>query len=96
MKKFLLIGIAGLLVTACATVSDDAAMATTAERPADEVIEAANGESVRCRNIRQTGSRLRTRVCRTQDEWDQMAADAQEIRRAGDQDGVPQSVDTGF
>ncbi|MEE2525759.1 hypothetical protein V0U79_05220 [Hyphobacterium sp. HN65] len=96
MKKLFLMGVAGLLVTACATTSEDTQLATSAERPADEVIEAADGESVRCRNIRQTGSRLRTRVCRTQDEWDQMAADAQEIRRSGGQDGVPVSSDPVF
>lgn len=96
MKKLFLIGVAGFLATACATTSEDAEMATSADRPADEVIEAENGETVRCRQIRQTGSRLRNRVCRTQEQWDQMAADAREIRRAGGQDAVPERNDPGF
>lgn len=49
-----------------------------------------NGDRVICRHIHEVGSRLSSRVCRTQAEWEEEARDAQQ---AMDEFDAPRSVD---
>lgn len=46
-----------------------------------------DGATVRCENVRETGSRMSTRICLTQAEWDQMEENAQQLRRDRDAQG---------
>lgn len=49
------------------------------------------GDRVRCRTIRPTGSRMSERICLTQREWDDIEENAQRVAtdRANSQVGLP-------
>ncbi len=50
----------------CATTQDETMLAE------------GNGDRVICRHVHEVGSRLSSRVCRTQAEWEEEARDAQQ------------------
>ncbi|WP_421790092.1 hypothetical protein [Hyphobacterium sp.] len=90
MDRFLLIAVAGLFLTACATTSEESASAVpqqtaSAAMPTSEMqdgaTEAVDPDAEVCRRVRQTGTRFHTRICMTQAEWDNQHADAQEATR---------------
>ncbi len=54
-----------------------------------------SSDVVRCRSIKQTGSRVRTRVCHTEREWARIRIESQEsIRRSEAGGNQVQSSDT--
>lgn len=74
MKPIMLAAASALMLgagamTGCATTQDETRLA---EAGAD------NSERVICRRIHEVGSRLSSRVCRTQAQWDDEAAGAQQ------------------
>lgn len=81
-------GLAALSLGACA--------ATTEGTDRQELVDAgqltgdrSDGGRVRCESIRETGSRMSTRVCLTEREWEDMEENAQQLRRDRDeQSGV--------
>ncbi len=75
-RTSLLLAVLPLSLAACATMTDEEQAAARDQR-AQETRTAEEG-GLRCRTIRQTGSRLGSRVCRTDEEWEQMERDAQE------------------
>lgn len=75
-RTSLLLAVLPLSLAACATMTDEE-QAAAREQRAQETQTAEEG-GLRCRTIRQTGSRLGSRVCRTDEEWEQMERDAQE------------------
>lgn len=46
-----------------------------------------------CRSLRPTGSRLATRVCRTQAQWDDIRKETQEFVQEGQQQGGSRNFD---
>lgn len=44
-----------------------------------------DGATVRCQMVRETGSRLSSRICLTEAEWDRMTENAQQARRDRDE-----------
>ncbi len=76
------LGVAGVLLTACATPNLEHASAA-ADKPAQTTNHA--GDHLICRTVDVTGSRMPTHECHTQDEWarqrtvgnDQMGIEAQ-------------------
>ena len=75
-RTSLLLAVLPLSLAACATMTEEERAAVQEQR-AQETRTAEEG-GLRCRTIRQTGSRLGSRVCRTEEEWDQIQRDAQE------------------
>jgi hypothetical protein len=71
-----LLAVLPLSLAACTTMTAEE-QAVVQEQRAEETRTAEEG-GLRCRTIRQTGSRLGNRVCRTDEEWEQMERDAQE------------------
>jgi len=68
-----------LVLGACAT-TDDAA--TARARAAEQgTVSGVNesGERVRCEYIRETGTRFRTRVCRTEEEWSRIEENTRQV-----------------
>ena len=80
--KYLLV-VAALALGACSTTSGDTAARDRAaeERTVSGVNE--NGERIRCEYIRQTGTRFRERVCRTEEEWSRIEENTDQILRDG-------------
>ena len=70
-------GLAALSLGACATTdsSERQEMVDAGQLRGDQ----SDGDRVRCENVRETGSRMTTRVCLTQREWDQMEENAQQV-----------------
>lgn len=75
-RTILILAVLPLSLTACATMSAEE-QAALQEQRAEETRTAEEG-GLRCRNIRQTGSRLGNRVCRTDEEWEEIEREAQE------------------
>lgn len=68
-----------LILGACATTDDTQ---TARDRAAQERSVSgvnADGERVRCEYIRETGTRFRTRVCRTELEWSRIEENARQV-----------------
>ncbi|WP_394692964.1 hypothetical protein [Hyphobacterium sp.] len=90
-----LLAVLPLTLAACTTMTAEE-RAVVQEQRAQETQTAEEG-GLRCRTIRQTGSRLGNRVCRTDEEWEQMERDAQEGHDGLDRGNVrPSSPDQGF
>jgi hypothetical protein len=74
------------------------ACATNAQTERQEMVDAgqltgvtSDGDTVRCRTIRPTGSRMSERICLTQREWDDMEDNARRTaeERANSQVALP-------
>ena len=50
--------------------------------PEDGLVAADDSQKVVCRNEAKTGSRMAKKVCRTQGEWDEIAAENKEMRQS--------------
>ena len=77
--KYLLV-VAALALGACSTTSGSTNAAR--DRAADEGSVSgvnADGERIRCEYIRQTGTRFRERVCRTEEEWSRIEENTDQI-----------------
>lgn len=72
-----LIGAGGL--AGCATTQDETQVAE------------GSGDRVICRHVHEVGSRLSSRVCRTQAEWEREALDAQQAM--DEYDGTRNAID---
>tara|TARA_R110002073_G_C9347817_1_gene570485 strand:+ start:203 stop:499 length:297 start_codon:yes stop_codon:yes gene_type:complete len=81
MKYLLLVGV--LALGACSTTSGDTVARDRAaeQRTVSGVNE--NGERIRCEYIRQTGTRFRERVCRTEEEWSRIEENTDQIINDG-------------
>ncbi len=82
MIKYLLIGLAGLALTACATTDESASSAAVPAATAQQETTLADGEldpnAEVCRSVSQSGTRFRTRVCKTRAEWERDAREARD------------------
>ncbi|WBQ12834.1 hypothetical protein L2D00_13410 [Hyphomonadaceae bacterium BL14] len=87
-----------LLVSASLATLTVGACATNAQTERQEMVDAgqltgvtSEGDRVRCRTIRPTGSRMSERICLSQREWDDIEANAQQVAtdRANSQVGLP-------
>lgn len=90
--KYLVLGTA-LFLGACTTQGD---MGQTRDRAANEGSVAGvneRGERVRCEYIRNTGTRFRTRVCRTEAEWSRLEENARQIAEDSQNRTAPDPVD---
>ncbi|MCP2671996.1 hypothetical protein NHF40_13750 [Maricaulaceae bacterium EIL42A08] len=70
-------GFAALVLGACATTetSNRQELVDAGQLRGDQT----DGDRVRCENVRETGSRMTTRICLTQREWDEMEENAQQV-----------------
>jgi len=87
-----------LLVSASLATLTLGACATNAQTERQEMVDAgqltgvtSEGDRVRCRTIRPTGSRMSERICLSQREWDDIEANAQQVAtdRANSQVALP-------
>ena len=85
--------ICALLVGACATPGETTGMRAAAldQQAVAGVNE--NGERVRCEYERETGSRMTTRVCRTEAEWARIEENAQQVARDAHDRSLPDPFD---
>lgn len=68
-----------LILGACATTEDaQIARDRAAERGTVSGVNE-DGERVRCEYIRDTGTRFRSRVCRTEQEWSEVEENARQV-----------------
>jgi len=96
MFRVALLFAAPLMLAGCANIvagPGGTALQEQREREAQMAEEGQEG-GLRCRTIRQTGSRLGSRVCRTDEEWEQIERDSQEAHDRLDQ-GSAQPRQTG-
>jgi len=95
LRNVLLFAVLPLSLAACTTLTAEEQAAVHAERAAET--QTAEEGGLRCRTIRQTGSRVGNRVCRTDEDWDQMERDAQEAHDRLDRGNARgSSPDQGF
>lgn len=89
-----------LIVSASLATLTLGACATNAQTERQEMVDAgqltgvtSEGDRVRCRTIRPTGSRMSERICLTQREWDDMEENARRTaeERANSQVALPLS-----
>ncbi len=85
--KFVLAAAAGVVA-----LSLGACAATTENTDRQELVDAgqltgerSDGTRVRCESVRETGSRMSTRICLTEREWADMEENAQQVRRDRDE-----------
>jgi Flp pilus assembly protein TadB len=95
LRTALLLAVLPLSLAACATMTPEE-QAARQEQRAQQTQTAEEG-GLRCRTIRQTGSRVGNRVCMSDEEWEAQRRDSQEAHDRLDQGNVrPASPDQGF
>jgi hypothetical protein len=77
MKVFKSIGTAAVLALGVAGLSTGTAVAQEGATPAKAKTADKSGSRRVCRNIVESGTRLSSRVCRTQADWDKAMLDSQ-------------------
>ncbi|GJL96694.1 MAG: hypothetical protein DHS20C06_05110 [Hyphobacterium sp.] len=86
-----------LTLTGCANIVAGPGGTALQEERARNAELAEQGTGLRCRTIRQTGSRVNSRVCLTDEEWELREQEAQEAHdRLGEPGERPPSSDQGF
>jgi len=94
-RSILLFAVLPLSLSACETMTSEEHAAAVAQRTGET--QAAEEAGLRCRTIRQTGSRLGNRVCRTEEEWEDIQNEAQDAHDQLDRGNVRESSpDQGF
>tara|TARA_R110002073_G_scaffold101234_5_gene230155 strand:+ start:3782 stop:4096 length:315 start_codon:yes stop_codon:yes gene_type:complete len=78
-----------LLLGACATTDDTSRTRAAALDQGAVAGVNEDGERVRCEYERETGSRMTTRVCRTESEWARIAENAQQVARDAQDRSLP-------
>ena len=88
MKHYLAVAVLSLFVGCTSSGSSELSASQIAPDSSGSTAAETSGsisssDVVRCRSIRETGSRVRTRVCRTEREWKRIRTESQEsIRRS--------------
>lgn len=95
--RYLVLG-AALLLGACATPGDTSQSRTEAANEGTVAGINERGERVRCEYIRNTGTRFRTRVCRSEAEWARLEENARQIAEDSQNRTAPDPMnpDTGI
>lgn len=90
--KYALLAITFLL-PACAAQTDPSDVRTRAalEGTVSGVNE--NGERIRCEYVRRTGTRFRTRVCRTEEEWSRIEENTRQVVQGAQDRSTPDPFD---
>ncbi|MEE2565653.1 hypothetical protein [Hyphobacterium marinum] len=90
--KYALLAIA-LLAPACAVQADPSNARTRAANEGTVSGVNENGERIRCEYIRQTGTRFRTRVCRTEEEWSRIEENTRQVVDGAQDRATPDPFD---
>jgi len=97
--KYSLLVVSVVLFVGCKSTeisaTDFSQNAASDSSTAAQTVSSRNRDMVRCESVRRTGTRVRTRVCRTVREWERIHNESLEsIRRAESGANVVHSTDT--